>query len=266
MVGLGWFVVAGVGQVAPGVALGAIESHAPLIHGFTTGTSPNWSGYVGNFVPGGGNAATYVQGIWVVPTVTKTSGDTYSSTWIGIDGDQNSDLIQTGTEQDWVGGKAVYRCWWEILPAAETLIPSITVHPGDEMEAVIQNTTGSTWKIEIEDATTGKSFTVSKTYTGPADSVEWIQEATTINGKVATLAHYGSTFFNDAGIEVNHGALIGADLQTALRLKMKQNGKIVSTPGKPNSSGLGFGVAYGKVGPAPPPNPTSSFGHRRLWH
>ena len=47
---------------------------------------------------------------------------TYSSAWIGVDGFNDNDLIQTGTEQDYYSGGAHYDAWWEILPAAETEI------------------------------------------------------------------------------------------------------------------------------------------------
>ena len=43
----------------------------------------------------------------------------YSSSWIGIDGLANRDLIQTGTDSDYVDGSPHYDAWWEILPAAE---------------------------------------------------------------------------------------------------------------------------------------------------
>ena len=36
---------------------------------------------------------------------------------------------------DYYSGSAHYAAWWEILPAAETSITSITVHPGDHMTA-----------------------------------------------------------------------------------------------------------------------------------
>src|SRR5437879_3072779 len=87
--------------------------------------SSNWSGYA--FA---GTGFTRITASWVVPAVSATGGASYSSTWTGIDGFNNSNLIQTGTEQDFVNGAPHYAAWWEILPAAETVIPSITVHPG----------------------------------------------------------------------------------------------------------------------------------------
>lgn len=41
------------------------------------------------------------------------------STWVGIDGFTSPDLIKTGTAQDWVDGKAMYKAWWQILPTPQ---------------------------------------------------------------------------------------------------------------------------------------------------
>ena len=106
----------------------------------------------------------YITGDWVIPTVQATRKATYSSSWIGIDGFNNSSLIQTGTEQDYYGGSAHYQAWWEILPAAETVITGMTIHPGDHMHASIQNLGGGTWSITLQDVTTGNSFTTQQLY------------------------------------------------------------------------------------------------------
>jgi hypothetical protein len=219
---------------APAISQGTLKISAS--------TSSNWSGMAGTT-----SAATSVVGEWQVPKVTKTPGNTYSSTWLGIDGDTNGDLIQTGTEQDWAGGHAVYRAWWEILPAAETVIPSLTVHPGDIFTANIHKGSGSTWTIQISDTTTGKSFSINKTYTGPATSVEWIQEAPEVGGSIATLAHYGKTYFINCGFDGSNVAFTAGN-----RIVMVQGGKHVSTPSGPSAEGNGFSVAYGAKKPAPP--------------
>src|SRR5205823_9360208 len=125
------------------------------------------------------------------PAVSATRKSTYSSNWIGIDGFNNSSLIQTGTEQDYANGRAHYNAWWEILPAAETPISSIAVSPGDDMTASITKSTASSWKITITDVTNGQTFTTTQTYSGALTSAEWIEEAPTVGGHTATLAHYG---------------------------------------------------------------------------
>jgi len=48
-----------------------------------TDTSTNWSGYA---VTGSQGSVTYVAGSWIVPTVTASATNSYSSFWVGIDG------------------------------------------------------------------------------------------------------------------------------------------------------------------------------------
>ena len=83
-----------------------------------------------------------VTGYWTVPSVSGSAGNTYSSTWIGIDGVGNDDLIQTGTEQAFYGGSLHYLPWWEILPNSQTTISTLTIAPGDRMCASITQGTG----------------------------------------------------------------------------------------------------------------------------
>jgi hypothetical protein len=214
--------------------------------GWPGSTSGNWSGYAGTAAAG--VKLTYAASTWIVPSVQKKTG--YSSTWVGIDGFANNDLIQTGTEQDYVNGHAIYRAWWEILPAAETLIPSITVHPGDVFTGSVKNTSGKKWVISLKDVTTGKSFSINKNYNGAGTSAEWIQEAP-FNGGILPLAHYSQTKFSKIQIGANFGAPANVALQfPGQAIAMVQNGKRVSTPSKP--TGNSFNIAYGaKQPPAP---------------
>jgi hypothetical protein len=239
----GGMLCSGLATTAAGVAAATPITHsvAQITGRTATGwTSGNWSGYAGTTA-----GANQVSGDWTVPAVSKTSGNTYSSTWIGIDGFTNSDLIQTGTEQDWVGGKAKYDAWWEILPAPETLI-SMTVKPGDAMEADI-HFNGSQWLITIEDVSESESFSILKNYTGPGASVEWIQEATQINGVVATEAHYSPYTFSNCGFDGG-----GIAFTTGNRGVMVQKGKQVSTPSNPGKAGNDFNMKYGKKTPKAP--------------
>jgi hypothetical protein len=204
--------------------------------------SSNWSGYA---LPGTG--FTSVTGRWTVTTAAPSRKATYSSEWVGIDGYNNSSLIQTGTESDYRNGRPQYYAWWEILPAAETPIPSISVSPGDVMTASITKGAGSQWTITITDTTTSKSFTTTQTYTGPQTSAEWIEEAPTVGGRVATLANYGGATF-DPGT-VNGG---NPKLNASEGGAMVQNRAQVSTPSNPDSDTDGFNAAYGSTTPSPP--------------
>jgi hypothetical protein len=204
--------------------------------------SSNWSGYAKS------GTYTRVTGKWVVPGVAHSTKPTYSSAWVGIDGFTNGNLIQTGTESDYYNGSAHYAAWWEILPAPETVIPSITVHPGDHMSATISKGSGSSWTISITNTSTGKSFSTQKAYTGPGTSAEWIEEAPSVGGRIATLAHYTSPDTFDP--ETANGASPG--LTAANGGVMIQKRQQLSTPSVPDSEHDGFNMAYGSKAPAPP--------------
>jgi len=216
-----------------------IPVEAPTREGWA---SSNWSGYA---VSGSGlNSAT---GQWVVQSVSASRGSSYSSQWVGIDGFNNSDLIQTGTESDYYNGSAHYDAWWEILPAAETVISGMTVHPGDAMSASVQLVSGTSWRITIADTTTGASFTIMQTYTGPRTSAEWIEEAPTVGGRVATLAHYQLTTFDPGTLDGKNPGLTSADSGV-----MVQKNRQVSTPSNPDHDTDGFNMQYGATAPTPP--------------
>lgn len=233
-------------------ATGAV-THAPRIRlkpsqATTAGgygwSSSNWSGYA---LSGSAGQYSNITGSWIVPTVSPTKGSTYSSSWIGIDGFNNNNLIQTGTEQDYYSGKTHYDAWWEILPAAETVITSMTVMPGDHMTAAIKNDGNGNWTITLDDVTRSETFTTTQAYTGPAESAEWIQEAPTIGGHVATLADYGQTTFDPGTVNGASPGLVIGDGGV-----MIQRRKQVSTPSAPDSDADGFNVAYGSTAPAAP--------------
>jgi len=206
--------------------------------------SSNWSGYA---VAQSGATYSKATAQWIVPAVSATRKASFSSSWVGIDGFNNNNLIQTGTEQDWYNGSAHYYAWWEILPAAETRITSITVSPGDHMAAAVTQTSGSTWTISITDNSTGQSFSTSQTYSGPQSSVEWIEEAPTVGGRIATLAHFGSATFDPESYNRANPGLTAAESGV-----MIQKGLQVSTPSLPDSDTDGFTMAYGSVAPSPP--------------
>jgi hypothetical protein len=119
-------------------------------------TFTNWSGFELDrsqlFRPIGGSGLTppydTVVGEWVVPAVTSEfNKTTYSTLWVGLDGDATPDLVQAGTEQDSMnvtitlpfGGSPVnytistYYAWTEFLPQQpfEQKIANFAVHPGD---------------------------------------------------------------------------------------------------------------------------------------
>lgn len=209
--------------------------------------SNNWSGYVAT-----SGRYTHVAGSWRIPTVAVTPDDRYSSTWVGIGGDPTPDLIQAGTEQDSVGGQAVYTAWTEILPEPETRITSMTVHPGDVMSVDISQGKLSTWKITVTDTSTGVSFTRSTPYASTHSTAEWIHEAPTVGGVIANLANTSNAVFDHGS--ANGKSIANAGGVTTIVLIDQNTGAQDATPGPLDSEGDGFQVADGAGAPPAPPS------------
>ncbi|MGH9205022.1 MAG: G1 family glutamic endopeptidase, partial [Acidimicrobiales bacterium] len=189
---------------------------------------------------------------WHVPQVQvptkkrQLKKSVYSSTWVGIDGFKNGSLIQAGTEQDLVRGRALYQAWWEVFPAPETPISSMTIHAGDGISVSITSGVPN-WSIRVTDTTTGQSFSSSHAYHGPGTSAEWIQEAPTVGRRVATLAVDSLAVFD-------HGTVDGASpgLVSSESGAMFKGRRQISTPSAPDTDADGFAVAYGSSAPSPP--------------
>lgn len=243
-------------NAAAAVAPATIRTHPMILTSVSSGrfglpmvnaaiTSQNWSGHA---VTGNSGAFTSVSGCWTVPAVSGPNGS-YSAAWIGVDGYSNSDLIQTGTLQDYTGGSAHYSAWWEILPAASTTI-SMTVSPGNAMCATISHLSGSDWEIALDNNSTGDDFSTTKTYSGPGDSAEWIVEAPTVDGTQAELADYGTATFTSCADDGS-----GADLAGGEAITMDDpNGGAFSTPSSP--SGESFTLTYSASEPTSTPTAT----------
>ncbi|HMK98595.1 MAG TPA: G1 family glutamic endopeptidase [Acidimicrobiales bacterium] len=246
--------------------------------------SENWSGYAVASAPPSGSSCSFpssssnksysgkytsVSATWTVPTVTSSVSATYSSLWTGIDGFTNNDLIQAGTSQFYTAGKASYFAWWEILPASETTISSITVQPGDSITVSIAQQTSAIkspvtcssgkWLITLTDNGSSthaaqKEFASCQSYSGPDNSAEYIVEAPEVNGSISSLADYTSaTFGAPSVLEIN-----GADMQIApgtggeMVQRSSSTSKVVSVPSEPDSAGDAFSCAYGSSQPAAP--------------
>lgn len=213
--------------------------------------SSNWSGYaVTSPTP-----FTSITGNWTVPSVQPSSSATYSAAWAGIDGFNNSSLIQTGTEQDYYNGVAHYSAWWTTSAQnfAEQVINDPVI-PGDHMTASITETNVATsaWVISLSDTSRNWTFVLSLTYTGPRASAEWIMEAPTVGGRLAPLANYASPTTFDPGTVngVSPGLLAseGGELVQGRGARTQ----VLSIPSGPDVERDGFNISYGSVAPSAP--------------
>lgn len=163
--------------------------------------SGNWAGYV--TVSDTQNPEPIVVGVsasWIVPYVTSSQEATYSAVWIGIGGFSNSDrtLIQTGTEQDWVRGRAYYSAWYELLPNYAITI-NLNVSPGDQIDAsiLLVDSSMNQWLISIADLATGQQYQKYVIYASSQLSAEWIVERPSVGGRISNLADFGNVTFTD---------------------------------------------------------------------
>jgi hypothetical protein len=179
--------------------------------------SSNWSGYaVANYQTG--QKYTSAQLTWVVPAVAygsstdTTSSSEYSANWVGIGGfclnalctRGDRTLIQLGTEQDVApspSNATQYYAWYEMLPAAETPLPSnYVVKPGDTITASLACVAACTarkqsWQLTITNQTEGWNWTTKVGYGSSLASAEWIEEAP-YSGGILPLADFGTASFS----------------------------------------------------------------------
>lgn len=214
--------------------------------------SSNWSGYeVANYQTG--QKYTQAQLTWVVPTVTygastdSTSSSEYSSNWVGIGGfcenrlctRGDRTLIQLGTEQDVApDGTVQYYAWYEMLPAAETPLPSSdVVMPGDIMTASLACVSACTakkqnWLLTMTNHTAGWAWSGTFAYGASMLSAEWIEEAP-YQGGVLPLADFGTASFT-ATAGINNGQTPSLTLSTN-GIQMKDPWGQTSNPSAANS-------------------------------
>jgi hypothetical protein len=169
-----------------------------------TVTSSNWSGYAAT---GGTGAFTSVSSSWVEPTGKCSSGDQYSSFWVGLDGYSSSSVEQAGSEVDCSGRTPQYYSWYEMYPA-DPVNFSNTVRPGDHFTGSVTSTGLMRFTLKLSDTTQGWSHAVTKTLSRAArSSAEVIVEAPccTTSGGILPLAHFRTVSF--LGSTVNGSSL-----------------------------------------------------------
>jgi hypothetical protein len=159
-------------------------------------TSTNWSGYAAT-----GGTYRSVSSSWTEPTVTCSSGDQYSSFWVGLDGDGSSTVEQTGSEADCQGGTPQYYSWYEMYPSAPVNFTN-PVSPGDQFTGSVTYNGGSSFTLQLSDTTQGWSQTVNQSLSGASlASAEVIVEAPSSLTGVLPLADFGTVNFTGSSVD-----------------------------------------------------------------
>jgi hypothetical protein len=183
----GWDGWSGSGGQAGGTAANA-----------TAATSQNWAGYAASGAPG---TFTSVSSSWTEPAVTCTAQQTFSSFWVGLDGDGTQTVEQTGTEADCANGKPSYQGWFEMFPNAPVFYNS-PVAAGDAMSASVVANGGGAFTLTLSDQTRGWTQTTNQTSaTAQLGSAEIIAEAPSDTTSVLPLSSFGTVNFANALID-----------------------------------------------------------------
>ena len=187
-----------------------------------------------------------VSGSWTVPQVSVSQQDTFSAAWIGIGGQTDKTLIQTGTEQDSISGSIEYSAWYELLPNDAITITAMNVSPGDKITASINlvNSASNEWSIEIDDVTKGEKFKQNFFYASSRLSAEWIVERPTVNNTLSDLANFGSITFTNSSVTMSNNTGNINDFPFAhVVMQDRQNTQLV-TVSSLTSNGASFTVNY----------------------
>jgi len=192
----------------------------PAVLGVGYKLAQNWSGYDVT-----GTGFTAVSGSWTVPHLncSAAAGSTFSSQWVGIDGDGSSTVEQDGTQADCSGSTASYGAWYEMygdtqgggtsacpgeyycaVPLSNTSYP---VSPGDVISATV-GVAGTTWTLHIADSTASWTFTTTiaaPTPTPQQASAEWIVERPEDANGLTALADFGTVQFTNATATTSSG-------------------------------------------------------------
>lgn len=210
----------------------------------TPKTSENWSGY--QVFKKSSRAQLYsvdeVSASWIVPEISATSDDTYSSAWVGISG-QDKSIQQIGTYQNYVNGEAQYTAWFEMYPNDAFTIDGFPVAPGDEISAKVKwskdKGNKSFFVLTIANNTTkqrAKFKRSTKKSIALRTEAEWILERPEINGEISTLANYTamSFFFCRVVMNARKGSIENNKWKHVAISMVNSDGAVIS-----KSSGLG---------------------------
>jgi len=215
-------------------------------------TSENWAGYA---AAGAAGSLTSVSSSWAEPAVTCGGTDTFSSFWVGLDGDGTPTVEQTGTEADCAGGAASYQGWYEIFPNAPVFF-SNPVQPGDAMSASVVSDGNGTFTLTLADGTAGWTQTTQQAEPdAQLGSAEVIAEAPS-NGTVLPLADFGTVNFTSATVD---NAPIGDRANLSELTMDASSGAALATPSA-LAGGNAFSITSGSDGAVTPAPSTGGGG------
>jgi hypothetical protein len=226
--------------------------------GIFTGSSSSWSGYV---IEDASNpfTRTFVYAAWTVPSaalcLVPSNVHKYASSWVGVDGYNSPDVLQTGTSSDidchgGIMGAPQYYAWFEWFPMPMIIYGGFPISAGDYVLAWAgwYGPNGG-YTVTLWDKSRLRSVTnVLQPPPGTAllgHSIEWIVERPTVGGIISSLAPYAQdVWVNPVAYNINTKmgyVPSSAPSGTVYNLTMMDGANTLSTstlyPGPPPLSG-----------------------------
>lgn len=223
--------------------------HAP-VQGFdeSASTSNNWAGSVlTNFAP---LQALFVAAQWQVQWVWPGSGPfpQYLASWIGMDGFDNTDVLQAGVDQLFDGPAETTNLWYEWYPADAVDITNLPVNPGDTVTCLVNrlgDVPADATVVFTVNGTAGVSifFKIPDNTTFFGSSAEFIVERPTLvdifgNKTLAALPAYVDVVFSQMQVTLSDGTIPNLQNNAILVTMADQDGAVLSVPSVGNPTTL----------------------------
>jgi len=187
-----------------------------------------------------------VRGSWTVLHLNGTgTTETADAAWVGIGGVTSNDLIQVGTNDTVsASGQVSVNAFYEMLPAPETPVATMTVGVGDFMSATISQLGSGQWQIKISDVTRGENFSIAVSYVSSLSTAEWIEEDPSYgSGGLVPFDTFGSIDFAGATTEENGATQTLASAGGQAIILVNRHGRALATPSAIGMDGKSFSVS-----------------------
>ena len=185
--------------------------------GAATRTNDHWSGYSAR-----SGGYTTVSASWIEPTVDcRTGGEVVF--WVGLDGDGNNNVEQTGTHVLCRNGRAIHTGWWETFPCYNIIDYGHTVRAGDRISSTVTDNGNGSYRLYLRDDTQGWTEQPDKrACSGAGDvSAEVITETPIYSNGPSALANFGTVTYTN--ISINGRPLSNANPQAITMARHSRN-------------------------------------------
>jgi len=222
-------------ELEPRVVLSVSTSLVPPLIQSVSTISNNWSGYAveTNLLSPQPGVFTAVSGSWTVPAVSGV-GTAYSSVWVGLDGFSSGTVEQIGTASDLIDGVPSYYAWYEMYPSYSVSVTTLSIKPGDKIDASVIYTGSDQFSLVITNTTSSSTFsTVQTLKDAKRSSAEWIVEAPSSKTGVLPLADFGKVTVTSAsastGSKGTTGPIDSGSWQNASILMVSHGSTLATT-------------------------------------